>query len=149
MAKKSIKVAEQVLDFTSMTAIESLTREINFQKAVQEEAEAKAAPYLDQADNAKENIKTLNEKLAQAMITQNRHNVFNGGFQFTLKHNPPSFEIANEKLALEWAQQNNCLRIDTTKAKTLLKREILTPGGFVRNDSITVSRMAEKSVEEK
>lgn len=144
MAKKT---KEQVVDFTSMTAIESFTSDINALETVVKENQERANVFLVHVDTAKEKIKVLREQLAQAMIAQNRRNVFKDGYQFTLKHNPPSFEVANEKLALEWAQKNNCLRIDTTKAKTLLKREILTPGGFVRNDSITVSRAAEKTDE--
>lgn len=138
---------KEVVDFTSMTALEALSEQFNEQEAIVENIEAKIAPQLAKIDAAKEKIKEIRAQLAEAMKIQGRHNIFNGGYQFTFKHNPPSFEVANEPLALQWAAENHCLKIDTTKAKTLLKREILTPGGFVRTDSITVSRSAEKEVD--
>ncbi len=142
------KNKQEVVDFTSMTAIEGLSKEWNELEASIATIEDKIAPQIAKIDAAKERIKEVRALFAEALKAQGRHNVFVDGFLFTFKHNPPSFEVANEELALKWATENHCLKLDTAKAKTLLRREILTPGGFVRSDSITVSRSAEKEIED-
>lgn len=136
------------VEITSVAAITVYPEAINDLESQVDKLEAKIAGPVKKIKEAKEQISEYRAKMAEAMISQNRHNIFLGGYQFTLKHNPPSFEVLNEPLALEWANNNQCLKIDLAKAKTLLKREILTPAGFARTDSVTVSRMEEKAKEE-
>jgi DNA repair ATPase RecN len=44
------------------------------------------------------------------------------------------FEITNEERALEWAQENNCVRIDKTRANSILLRTPEVPDGFEQRD---------------
>lgn len=138
---------DKAVEILSVTQVQELAQQINAEEAALEKLEAKIAPSVIKSKDLHERIKLLRAQMATALVAHNRHNIFEGGYQFTLKHNPPSFEVFNEELANNWAHSNNCLKIDMAKAKTLLKREILTPDGFVRSDSITISRSAEKAVD--
>src|SRR5689334_18553039 len=40
-----------------------------------------------------------------------------------------SFEVTDEKKAMEWAEKNHCLRLDKVTANTLLRRTIGVPEG--------------------
>lgn len=132
---------------SSITTYEALALAINNNEAKVEEIEAKIAPELEQKKQLDEQTKELRKELAKVMVNNGRSSIFVGGFWFTKKNNAPTFSVFNKKLALAWARKNDCLSIDMASAKPLLKRAMITPDGFSREDSITVSRTKEKEQE--
>ena len=45
-----------------------------------------------------------------------------------------TFEVTDERKAFQWAQQNQCLRIDKVSANKILTRTIGVPDGFEQHD---------------
>lgn len=68
------------------------------------------------------------------------------GTSFTRSHRE-TLEIVDEAKAQKWAEDNNCYKIDTTKAWKILRREMKLPKFFARKigaDYLTVKRAGEK-----
>lgn len=67
------------------------------------------------------------------------------GTTFTRSHRE-TLKAKDENKARAWAEENNCLKIDTTKAMKILRRELKMPKFFTRvvgDDYLTVKRGAE------
>jgi len=64
------------------------------------------------------------------------------GTSFTRSHRE-TLEVVDEAKAQKWAEDNNCYKIDTTKAWRILRREMKLPKFFARKigaDYLTIKR---------
>jgi hypothetical protein len=64
------------------------------------------------------------------------------GTSFTRSHRE-TLKVKDEEKARAWAEENYCLKIDTTKAMKILRREMKMPKFFTRvigEDYLTVKR---------
>jgi hypothetical protein len=75
-------------------------------------------------------IEELREELLEEMkLTAMRDLKLETGEMF-VRSERVSFKVLNEQRALDWAKEHNALKLDTTKANKLLKREFNLPAGF-------------------
>jgi len=135
------KTADAVI--TSSTVIEQLGNRLNQIAMLTEALDAKIAPHEEKKKRLEEEAKSLRAGMAEALVGSGRSSVYIGGYQFSLKHDT-DFEVQNEALALAWAQEHDCVRIDKVKAKPILRREVMTPDGFARVAKHSVARTADK-----
>jgi len=71
------------------------------------------------------------------------------GTSFTRSHRE-TLKVKDEEKARAWAEDNYCLKIDTTKAMKILRREMKMPKFFTRvigEDYLTVKRTTESDEE--
>lgn len=67
------------------------------------------------------------------------------GTSFTRSHRE-TLKVKDAKKAQEWAEENNCIKIDTTKAMKILRRELKLPKFFTREigeDYLSIRRKNE------
>ncbi len=98
------------------------------------------ASLKEREDEIKEQLIVVLQKTGVGFIR------LDNGISFTRSHRE-TLETADEEKAREWAEKNNCLKIDTTKAWKILRREMKLPKFFKRKvgaDYLTVKRAGEK-----
>ncbi len=98
------------------------------------------AALKEREDEIKEQLIVVLQKTGVGFIR------LDNGISFTRSHRE-TLETADEEKAREWAEKNNCLKIDTTKAWKILRREMKLPKFFKRKvgaDYLTVKRAGDK-----
>ena len=97
-----------------------------------------------------EKEKELKDELLTSLKSQGVSFVrLDNGTSFTRSHRE-TLETVDEEKAREWAEKNNCLKVDTTKAWRILRREMKLPKFFKRKigaDYLTIKRVGEQDDE--
>lgn len=93
----------------------------------------------------------LREQLLQSLQEQGVGFVrLDNGTSFTRSHRE-TLKVLDENAAREWAENNYCVKIDTTKAMKILRREMAMPACFERKigaDYLTVKKGGEAEDDE-
>lgn len=108
--------------------------------------------------SVQEEISTLKEKeeeLKDTLLTSlKKQGVgfvrLDNGISFTRSHRE-TLKAKDEEKARAWAEKNNCLKIDTTRAMKILRRELKMPRFFERvigTDYLTVKKPGDKQDDE-
>lgn len=106
------------------------------------ELKAKHIAPLEEAEEA------LEQELLLELHKTRINTIKVEGYNFIRAHKT-TFKVKDEGLAFEWADKNDCLKVDTTAASKILVREAEVPNGFERTDTeyLSVRKAAEHGSE--
>lgn len=110
--------------------------------AVEKEIETVEEAYKKAIVPLEEKQKELRAKLLEGMIKTGIKSIKLDSGDVYVRVPSTKFEVKDEVKAYKWGEQNQCLRLDMTKARKLLTRTIGVPEGFeqIENEHIAIKR---------